>query len=63
MPDGSVRPHYAALLEGFRALSSAEFRRRRGLIELALRTQAITFTAYGDAEGTEGPFPFDPFPR
>ncbi len=59
----TVRPHYEALIDGFRALGSDEFRRRRGLIELTLRNQGITFTVYGDAEGTERPFPFDPFPR
>ncbi len=45
---GVARPYYAALTDGFRALSSAEFRRRRGLIELTLRNQGITFTVYGD---------------
>lgn len=44
-------------------MSGPEFRRRRGLIDLTLRNQGITFTVYGDAEGTERPFPFDPFPR
>lgn len=63
LPDGSARPHYAGLMDGFGALSSAEFRRRRGLVELAFRNQGITFTVYGDAQGTERPFPFDPFPR
>lgn len=28
-----------------------------------LRNQGITFTVYGDTQGTERPFPFDPFPR
>ena len=59
----AVRPHYEALIDGFQALGSGEFRRRRGLIELTLRNQGITFTVYGDVRGTERAFPFDPFPR
>ncbi len=59
----AARPHYEALIDGFRALGSSEFRRRRGLIELTLRNQGITFTVYGDDQGTERAFPFDPFPR
>lgn len=61
--DARPRPHYEALIGGFRALGGSEFRRRRGLIDLTLRNQGITFTVYGDEEGTERPFPFDPFPR
>ena len=57
-PDALPRPHYAAVVDGFRAMSGGEFRRRRGLIDLTLRNQGITFTVYGDAEGTERPFPF-----
>ena len=37
--------------------------RRRALIELVLRNQGITFTVYGDEQGTERTFPFDPVPR
>lgn len=60
---GSPRPHYAGLVAGFNAYGSHEFRRRRALIDLTLRNQGITFTVYGDAQGTERTFPFDPFPR
>ncbi len=41
----------------------AEFGRRRALIELPFRAQGITFTVYGDAQGTERTFPRDPVPR
>lgn len=40
-----------------------EFRRRHQLLDLAFRNQGITFTVYGDAQGTERTFPFDPVPR
>jgi uncharacterized circularly permuted ATP-grasp superfamily protein len=60
---GAPRPHYETVIDGFRAYGDAEFKRRRGLIELTLRHQGITFTVYGDAQGTERAFPFDPFPR
>ena len=59
----AVRPHYEALVKGFQELGGGEFRRRRGLTELTLRNQGITFTVYGDEQGTERAFPFDPFPR
>ena len=63
MPGGVPRAHYAGLMQGFGALGGSEFKRRRGLIDLSFRNQGITFTVYGDAQGTERPFPFDPFPR
>lgn len=61
--DGTVRPHYRALLEALEDYGEAEFGRRRALIELLFRTQGITFTVYGDEQGTERTFPFDPVPR
>ena len=62
-PGLKPRPHYEALVDGFRTMGGGEFRRRRGLIDLTLRNQGITFTVYGDEQGTERAFPFDPFPR
>jgi uncharacterized circularly permuted ATP-grasp superfamily protein len=60
---GTVRPHYRDLLEALDDYGEAEFGRRRALIELLFRTQGITFTVYGDDQGTERTFPFDPVPR
>lgn len=62
---GSEQPRapYESIIAGYGMYSSAEFKRRRALIELNLRNQGITFTVYGDAQGTERAFPFDPFPR
>lgn len=60
---GAVRSHYRTLLDALDGYGEAEFGRRRALIELLFRTQGITFTVYGDEQGTERTFPFDPLPR
>ena len=62
-PDGTPRAHYAKVLERLEALGRKEFERRRTLSDLSFRNQGITFTVYGDTEGTERTFPFDPVPR
>ena len=60
---GQVRPHYRSLEAYFNRLGKTEFRRRSNLLDVTFRNQGITFTVYGDAEGTERTFPFDPVPR
>ncbi|WP_019011117.1 circularly permuted type 2 ATP-grasp protein [Deinococcus aquatilis] len=62
-PDGQVRPHYQGVEEYISDLGVAEFERRHRLLDLAFRNQGITFTVYGDSQGTERTFPFDPVPR
>lgn len=62
-PDGSARPHYAGVVEYMDRLGVKEFQRRHQLLDVAFRNQGITFTVYGDAQGTERTFPFDPVPR
>lgn len=57
------RPHYAALLERVNTLGDDEFRRRVALADATLMNQGITFTVYGDAQGTERTFPVDLIPR
>ena len=59
----SVRPHYAALVRRLAGLTPAELARRERLRDEAFRTQGITFTVYGDDEGTERTFPMDLLPR
>ena len=61
--DGSVRPLYAAIVERFSNFDTAELRRREGIIEEEFRRQGITFTVYGDSQGTERTWPMDLFPR
>ncbi len=62
-PNGQVRPHYQAVLERLSHIGVDEFEQRVALSELAFRNQGITFTVYGDAQGTERTLPFDPTPR
>lgn len=63
MPDGSLRPHYAHLVEVFSSLPPEELRRRKQSADLSFLTQGITFTVYGREEGTERIFPYDLLPR
>jgi uncharacterized circularly permuted ATP-grasp superfamily protein len=50
---------YRDLLE----LSLKELRERQGEADRAFLTQGITFTVYGDTQGTERIFPYDLLPR
>ncbi|WP_419944538.1 circularly permuted type 2 ATP-grasp protein [Candidatus Poriferisodalis sp.] len=61
--DGTVRPLYAAIVERFANFGTDELRRREGIIEEEFRRQGITFTVYGDSQGTERTWPMDLFPR
>jgi uncharacterized circularly permuted ATP-grasp superfamily protein len=62
-PDGAPRPHYAALVGSLDAFTRAEIDRRERLQTLALMSQGVTFTVYGEKEGLERIFPFDFVPR
>jgi uncharacterized circularly permuted ATP-grasp superfamily protein len=59
----TVRAHYAALVRRLAGLTPGELSRRERLRDDAFRTQGITFTVYGDDEGTERTFPMDLLPR
>ncbi len=61
--NGEVRPHYRRLYERFRNLTDEEFNQKRQAVDLSLWRQGVTFTVYGDSEGTERIFPFDLIPR
>jgi uncharacterized circularly permuted ATP-grasp superfamily protein len=58
-----VRPHYHNLLERLNELSVEEFHQKRESVDLSFLRQGITFTVYGEKEGTEKIFPFDLIPR
>ena len=60
---GACREHYSALVGRLASLTPAELARRERLRDDAFRTQGITFTVYGDDEGTERTFPMDLLPR
>ena len=60
--DGSVRPHFAALVKRIGELTPDELSRRERLLDEAFRSQGITFTVYGAEEGIERTFPLDLLP-
>lgn len=62
-PDGTVRPHYRRLQERFAQLSPDEFIQKKQAVDASFLRLGITFTVYGDEEGTERIFPFDLVPR
>lgn len=61
--DGRPRPGSRSLVEMINSLTPGELRRRQEEIERALLRMGITFTVYGDDDGTERIFPFDIVPR
>jgi uncharacterized circularly permuted ATP-grasp superfamily protein len=58
-----ARPHYRPLIEELLIASPEELRQRQLEADRAFLTQGITFTVYGDDQGTERIFPFDLLPR
>src|SRR5262245_52414077 len=56
-------PHYRPLVDELLGVSPDELRRRQLEADRAFLTQGITFTVYGDEQGTERIFPFDLLPR
>jgi len=56
-------PHYEQLLEMFGAMDQASIDERQRLVDDGFLEEGITFTVYGDNEGTERIFPFDLIPR
>ncbi|MEM0966665.1 MAG: circularly permuted type 2 ATP-grasp protein [Verrucomicrobiota bacterium] len=61
--DGSVRPHYLALIDRLQSLDPEEMSQKQKAVDRAFLRQGITFTVYDDDQGTERIFPFDLFPR
>ena len=61
--DGSVRPHYRSVVDGFGRLNSTEWAQRQTATDLAFMRGGVTFTVYSDSQGTERIFPFDLVPR
>jgi uncharacterized circularly permuted ATP-grasp superfamily protein len=61
--DGSLRPHYRAIFERLKGLTAENYEQKRQAVDLSFLRQGITFTVYGEEEGTEKIFPFDLMPR
>jgi len=60
---GTPRPHYKALFQNLLELPSEELRKSQQAADLSFLHQGITFTVYGNDEGTERVFPNDLLPR
>ena len=57
------RPHYQALYRTLLELPPEELRESQQAADLSFLHQGITFTVYGNKEGTERIFPNDLLPR
>ncbi|MEY5013704.1 MAG: hypothetical protein RIS92_62 [Verrucomicrobiota bacterium] len=62
-PEGRIRPYYRAVADQIVGMSSGDLEQKVKSLELLFLKQGVTFTVYGDQQGTERVFPFDPFPR
>lgn len=60
---GEVRPHYGSVVGSVGTLDSRDFARKQQSADVAFLKQGVTFTVYGDNQGTERIFPFDLMPR
>ena len=60
---GSIRAHYAALVDRIDQFSSEDLDDRFRLCESIFQRQGITFAVYGSSEGTERTWPLDLVPR
>src|SRR6201993_1474880 len=60
---GAPRDHYRALFQRLLELPADELRKSQQAADLSFLHQGITFTVYGNEEGTERVFPNDLLPR
>ncbi len=60
---GVAREQYAVMLDRLQSVGVVELKQRQAAAELAFLNQGITFTVYGNKEGTEKIFPYDLIPR
>ncbi|SHM89011.1 circularly permuted type 2 ATP-grasp protein [Phytopseudomonas punonensis] len=63
LPDGACRPHYQAFSRWLQDTPKDLLDQRRREADLLFHRAGITFTLYGDAQGTERLIPFDIIPR
>jgi len=62
-PAGTPRPHFLPLFQRLHELTPRDLQQRQSYADLTFLNQGITFTVYGDGEGTERIFPYDLLPR
>lgn len=60
---GQPRSAAVPLIERIHSLASGELLQRHSAAQIALFKQGVTFSVYGDAQGTERIIPFDIIPR
>ncbi|MGE8452482.1 MAG: circularly permuted type 2 ATP-grasp protein, partial [Pseudomonadales bacterium] len=61
--DGQVRPHYREFANWLERTPDELLARRRREADLLFHRAGITFTLYGDEQGTERLIPFDTIAR
>src|SRR6266849_1799595 len=61
--DGRPRPHYQELYQRLLEMPAETLYQRQQAANTAFLNQGITFTVYGDDEGTERIWPYDLLPR
>ena len=60
---GKCRPHYLEFARWLAAIPAEQLAQRRREADLLFHRAGITFTLYGDEQGTERLIPFDTIPR
>ena len=63
LSEGKARPGSEILVQRLNSLPDGEIAARQKAAEAAMYNMGITFTVYGNDEGTEKIFPFDIVPR
>ncbi len=61
--DEGVRQYYRNFCSCLSGIEIEEFEQKRRAVEVSLLRQGVTFNVYGDSNGAERIFPFDPMPR
>ncbi|MFL5656557.1 MAG: circularly permuted type 2 ATP-grasp protein, partial [Ktedonobacteraceae bacterium] len=61
--EGRPRPHYQELYHRLLEMPTEALYQRQQAANTAFLNQGITFTVYGDDEGTERIWPYDLLPR
>ncbi len=61
--DGTVRPHWRALVAELERASAAQMRQRREFVARQIRENGVTYNVYDDANGTERPWDLDLLPN
>ena len=59
----NTRAHYSGITGSIGKLNAAEYASRQHTADAVFLRQGVTFTVYGDEQGTERIFPFDLIPR